>query len=358
MSGNDLQFLREDVRQLSPYTVPSSENGIALQRNEAPYELPDAIRDEILDRIRRASWRRYPDLEQRELRASARRSLGLSDGLDLLFGNGSNELIDCVVTACVSAGSTAVIPQPTFTVYERMVRLAQGEPVFVPPQADLGFDATKILESAAASAARAVFLCRPNNPTGGSMDLRDVERLAENLDALLVVDEAYAEFAGEDAISVAECHNNVLLLRTFSKALCSAGIRIGYAIGAPALLEHIAKTLAPYNLGVMAREAIRVGLARRSELASIHSKLLAERDRLIAQMSACPNATVLPSQTNFICIRTAIPGEQLAARLAGRQIIVRDLSTYPGLANAVRITVGTQAENDRLLDALFKELEE
>jgi len=357
MSDNDLKFLREDVRELSPYTVASSKDGIALQRNEAPYELPDAIRDEILDRVRNASWRRYPDLEQRELRASARQSLGLPDGLDLMFGNGSNELIGGIVTACVDPGSAVVIPQPTFTVYERMVRLAHGEPVFIPPQDDLRFDTRMILEAARVRAARVVFLCRPNNPTGGSIDLGDVEQLAEDLDALLVIDEAYAEFAGENALSVAERHANVLLLRTFSKALCSAGIRVGYAIGAPALIGHIAKTLAPYNLGVMACEAIRVGLARRSELASSHAELISERDRLITRLGSCPDVTALPSRTNFVCLRTNIPGEQLTHRLARRQIIVRDLSAYPGLANAVRITIGTRDENDRLLDALHKELE-
>ncbi|MCK5247901.1 histidinol-phosphate transaminase [Candidatus Bipolaricaulota bacterium] len=357
MTTDSLRFLRDDVRQMSPYNVLSSVKGIALQRNEAPLELPETLRDEIVDRVRRLAWRRYPDLAQTSLRESAREALDLPVGMDVAFGNGSNELIQAVVAACIDVGSTAVIPQPTFSMYERMMRLAHGTPVLIPPRPDLGFDAAEILKAARVHSARIVFLCRPNNPTGGSMDLADVDWLATQLEALLVIDEAYVEFAHDDALPLAERYSNVLLLRTFSKALCSAGLRIGYAIGHTALIEQILKTLTPYNLGVMATETIRVALAHRSELVPNHAAIVTERQRLVAELKACEGTTILPSRTNFVCLRSARSGAELTACLASRGIYVRDLSAYPGLQDAIRITVSTVEEDDQLIEAIRTELE-
>jgi len=358
MTTDNLRFLRADVRQMSTYNVPSSNKGIKLQRNEAPVELPERLRDEILDRVRRVAWRRYPDFAQTSLREAARDAFDLPSGMDVAFGNGSNELISTVVMACIDVGSSAVIPQPTFSMYERMMRLAHGTPVLLPPRMDLKFDAAEILEAAQASDARIVFLCRPNNPTGGSMDLSDVDWLAKQLNALLVVDEAYVEFAGEDALSIAEQFENVLLLRTFSKAMCSAGLRIGYAIGQADLIKQILKTLSPYNLGVMATETIRVALAHREELIPSHEAIVAERQRLVVELETCKGTTVLPSRTNFVCLRSTRAGAELTACLAMRGICVRDLSTYPGLHDAIRITVGTTEENDQLIEAIRAKMEE
>ncbi len=358
MTIDSLRFLRADVRQMSPYNVLSSVKGISLQRNEAPLELPETLRDEIVDRVRRLAWRRYPDLAQTSLRESARETLDLPAGMDVAFGNGSNELIQAVVTACIDVGSSAVVPQPTFSMYERMMRLAHGTPVMLPPRTDLGFDATEILDAAQVHSARIVFLCRPNNPTGRSMDLADVDWLAARMDALLVIDEAYVEFADDDALPLAERYSNVLLLRTFSKALCSAGLRIGYAIGHTALIDQILKTLTPYNLGVMATETIRVTLAHREELIPSYAAIINERQRLVAELRTCEGATVLPSRTNFVCLRSPRSGAELTACLAARGIYVRDLSEYPGLQDAIRITVGTVEENDQLIEAIRTELEE
>ena len=357
MRRNSLSFLREEVRRMSPYAVFSSDEGIALQRNEAPTELPDSIRQEILDRVGEKPWRRYPDLGQEKLRASARQALGLPEGLDIVFGNGSNELIGAIVAACIDPQSAAIIPQPTFSMYERTIRLAHGTPILLPPQGSLQFDPGEILEAAQVHNARLVFLCRPNNPTGMSIPLAEVRRMAENLDGLLVVDEAYIEFAEDDALSIAEEYGNVLLLRTFSKAMSGAGLRIGYAIGRTVLIEQLIKTLVPYNLGLMATETVRVTFERHSELQSSHAALIKERERLRAGLSACPGITVLPSQTNFLLLLSEVPGNALAAGLARQGITVRDVSTYPGLSNAIRVTVGTAEENGQLIRALQRELE-
>ena len=189
------------------------------------------------------------------------------------------------------------------------------------------------------------------------MDLADVEWLAARLDALLVIDEAYVEFAGEDALSLAEMYGNILILRTFSKALCGAGLRIGYAIGQAGLIEQILKTLSPYNLGIMATEAIRVILVHRDELIPRHIAVVAERQRLIAALRTCQGTAVLPSRANFVCLRTPISGATLTATLAQQGIYVRDLSDNPSLQDAIRITVGTRQENDVLITFLRRELE-
>ena len=357
MSSNAMPYLREDVRQLAPYGVSPGTDGIALQRNEAPFELPEPIRDEILERVRTAAWRRYPDSNQRDLREATRRALALPDSLDVVFASGSNTLIQAILTACVDPGSAVVVPQPTFSLYARMTRFAHGTPILIPPRADLGFDVSEILGAAERHDARVIFLCRPNNPTGMTLPLSDIERLAAESEALLVIDEAYAAFAGEDALSVAAQRNNTLVLRTFSKAFFGAGLRIGYAIAQAELIEQVSKTLAPYALGLMATEVAKVALARRDELAKPRAQLIAERDRLAEALATCPGVTVVPSHANFVCAQTPIPGDQLTERLAMRRLYVRDLSEYPGLSHGIRITVGTAEENDRLIDALREELE-
>ena len=352
MNGERLRFLRTDVVTMSAYTAGSREDGIALQRNEAPTELPDALRDEILEAVRRLSWRRYPDIEQTRLRADARRALDLAAGLDVRFGNGSNELIQALIAACARPGDAVVIPLPTFPVYERITRLHHADPAFVPPRRDLTFDVAEILDTARQRQARVVFLCRPNNPTGHAVSLEEADWLASRLDALLVIDEAYVEFAGETAVSLAEQRENVVLLRTFSKALRSAGLRIGYAIGHAEVLSEVAKALPPYNLGVIASETARRVLERRAAWEPELAEITAERERLRLRLAALPHANAMPSSANFICLRTPFESSDLSSRLADRGVVVRNLSEHPGLSDAVRITVGTREENDRLLAAL------
>jgi histidinol-phosphate aminotransferase len=352
------RLFRDDVRSLPTYRVLESDGGLAMQRNEFPYELPDAVREEILDRVRRLSWRRYPELGDGALRADVRRRLALPPGLDVRLANGSNELIQAVLIACADAGTAVVIPQPTFSMYERTAILCHARPVPVLPRDDLQFRAEEILAAARASSARVVFLCRPNNPTGGSLPLSDLAWLAERVPSILVVDEAYHDFAEDDALAIAARCENVILLRTFSKALRAAGLRIGYAVGHPKVLDAVSKALPPYTLGLVAAEAVRVILAHRNDLEPERALVLRERARLRERLAELPSATVLPSETNFVCLQTTRGGAELTGRLAAHGLVVRDLSAYPGLENGVRVTVGTTEENDRLIDALNAILEE
>ena len=347
------RYFRPDWPQVPVYRTTASVSGATmLHRNESAIQLPQALRDEILQRLAAQPWNRYPEISQNQLRDTAREALGLAANLDVLFGNGSNEIIQSVLAATIAPGDAVVIPQPTYAMYERVTRLRHGVPVFVPPRADLGLSIDQILDTARRSEARLVMLCRPNNPTGTCVSLDEVERLAAAADCLLLVDEAYVEFAGDSALDVAQRYENVILSRTMSKALRCAGLRIGYAIGNAAIMESVGKAIAPYNLSTAACEAAQVLLRERSGWLDTCSRVAAERDRVRARLAHLPGASVLPSHTNFLCVRTPWPGTHLTERLAERRVMVRDISGFPGLEDAVRITIGTADENDRMLQAI------
>jgi len=346
------RLIRERVLSMQPYRVQESNDAIALHRNESPVELPDAVRGEILDALRGLSWRRYPSVDQANLRSQARDLLELDPSHDVLFGNGSNELIAAILQAAVDPGEAVAIPQPTFSVYERLTRLFHGCPKPVPPTMDLRLDVARLADDARASHARVIFVCRPNNPTGECVALSDIEALAEFVEGLVVIDEAYVDFADDSAWEVAERHENVILLRTLSKALRCAGLRVGYAFGHVEVMGQIAKTLLPYNMSVCASAAAVIVLKERNSWLSALEETKQERARVASAITELEGSRILPSSANFLCLLTPFAGDDLTSRLAEFGILVRNLSGYPGLSNAVRITIGAKEESDALIQAL------
>ena len=317
---------------------------IKLNTNENPYP-PSPRVLEALVREATASVRLYPDPEAHALRAQAARVYGVPAD-HIMAGNGSDELLALVLRATIDPGDRVAFPVPTYSLHETLVAEQGGAAVRVPFPADFSLP-----PALAAARARVTFLCNPNSPSGTLVPLERVEALARALPGLLVVDEAYVDFAREHALGLVGRLPNVLVLRTLSKSFSLAGLRVGLAFGHPDLLAGLRTVKDSYNLSRVSQAAAEAALGDLPWMEANLARIKATRTRLAAELERL-GFRVPPSEANFVLARQ--PGVDLgpvARALAARDILVRHFAV-PGLEDALRITVGTDAEVDALLTAL------
>jgi len=381
-----LRHVKPAVRDLAAYTVALPRAPVKINQNENPWDLPERAKKRVLEKALARPWSRYPDLDPKELlEALARHAGWRADGI--LLGNGSNEAIEALLRVTVGPGTKVVIPEPTFTLYALLIRILGGEIVPVPmsfrgaPTASgpeespvatadpsgpgrrgslrMTYDVDALLAARRASEAPVTIICSPNNPTGTSLDLYDVERLCGDGDGLVVIDEAYHEFSAQTAVPLLERHPNLIVLRTFSKAMAMAGLRVGYLLGSPELVSEIAKARLPYNLNFFSEWAALAALEEKDALAVTVHRLVAERERLLARLADVPGIRAYSSDANFFLVEclSAAPKAVFASMLR-RGVLVRDVTSYPRLERCLRVTVGTPEENDAFLHALGTALTE
>jgi histidinol-phosphate aminotransferase len=347
-----IERVKPEVRALEAYTLAARPARVKINQNENPFELPEALKREVMEEALRRPWGRYPEFDPRELRAALARFAGwTADGV--LVGNGSNELIEALLLVTVAAGTRVVIPEPTFTLYALLTSVLGGEVVRVRTGPDLQYDASALVAAARAQDAALTIVCSPNNPTGSLLATGDVERLCRETPGLVVIDEAYHEFAGTSVVPLLERHANLVVLRTFSKAMALAGLRVGYLLAAPRLVREVDKARLPYNLNFLSEAAALAALRRADVLQASVSRLCLLRDELMAALRALPGVKVHPSQANFFLLELLdAPPRAVFEALYARGILVRDVTRYPGLDRCLRISVGSDEENTALLQAL------
>ncbi|UGB47081.1 histidinol-phosphate transaminase [Frateuria edaphi] len=345
-----LELARAEIRALVPYSSARMEatgGALMLNANESAWA---PFGDAGLD------CHRYPDPQPAAL---VERLAGLYGARpdQVLVGRGSDEAIDLLVRAFCRAGEDAILVQPpTFGMYAVCARVQDAAVVEVPLSADFTLDVHALL-AAVTPAVKLVFVCAPNNPTGAGVSLESVEELARRLAgrALLVVDEAYVEFAGSaSAATLLDRYEHLAVLRTLSKAWALAGARIGCLLANPDVVALLRRILPPYPLP---RPCVAAALDALSSAGQATARerigvVRAERTRMAAALAAMPGVrAVLPSQANFLAVRFGDAGSAYR-RLSGAGIVVRDVRRYPGLDDALRITVGTPEENSRVLAVL------
>jgi len=340
------------VRALRAYTLAVRPSSVKLDQNESPFDLPEAVKRRVMEAALARPWSRYPPFSPAPfLEKLAAHAGWRGDGV--LAGNGSNELIEALLLVTVAEGTPVVIPEPTFTLYALMTGILGGRAVRVPLDRDLGYDAAALARARRESAAPVTIVCSPNNPTGSALPMEAVASLCEEDDGLVVVDEAYGEFAGASAVPLLERYANLVVLRTFSKALGLAGLRVGYLLAAPELVAEVNKARLPYNLNFLSQRADEAALEERALLQERTGALVSERERLQAALEALEGVRAYPSLANFVLVEIAgAPPKSVHAALAGRGILVRDVSGYPRLDRHLRVSVGSREENDALLEAL------
>ena len=371
-----LRHVKPAVREIAPYTLAAREARVKVNQNENPWDLPETVKRRVLEKALARPWSRYPDFDPRELLEALSRFAGWrADGI--LAGNGSNELIQALLMVTVGPGTRVVVPEPTFTLYAHLVRILGGEPVRVrlvpgrpapgedrvrpgpagpgpaPDTPALAYDVSTLVAAGREKGAAMTIVCSPNNPTGASLSLAEVERLCRDADGLVVVDEAYHEFAGGTVVPLLERHPNLVVLRTFSKAMALAGLRVGYLLASPELVREIDKARLPYNLNFFSQLCALAALEEKEALERTVSEIVAERERLLSRLADLPGVRAWPSRANFFLL------ELLGAQPRGvfealhrRGVLVRDVTSYPTLSRCLRVSVGTPQENDAVLWAL------
>jgi histidinol-phosphate aminotransferase len=345
-----LAKIRPEARAIAPYALQHYSHEIKLNQNENPFDVPLALKAAVFDEVRRRSWSRYPPLVPQSLVDRLAAIAGWTPR-GVLVGNGSNELIQATLLVTVRQGVRVIIPEPTFPLYALQSSLMGAQVERVRLQPDLSFDVEALLDAARAGAG-VVAINSPNNPTGSLLEPEALAALCEATDALVVVDEAYHEFAGVSAVPLLRDHPNLVVLRTFSKALSLAALRVGYLLAAPDVAAEIHKAQLPYNVNTFSCVATEMLLDARSEFDERISLLRAERERLFRGMAQIPGVHPYPSHANFICFGLDPRPAMVFERLIQRGVLVRDVSGYPMLDRCLRVSVGTPDENARFLAAL------
>lgn len=341
---------RGAVAGLTAYDPEHIDARINLSANENGYGLPPAIRERLTGLVAGLEINRYPDPGARELREA----IGARHGVDprsIAVGNGGDELLQALLLAYGGAGRTAAAFTPTFVMYDIISRTTGTK--FVPLARNEDYDVPVVAAALVqTTGADIVFICSPNNPTGNTVSREAVAEIAGATGGLVVIDEAYQEFSRETVLDMIGEYRNLLVLRTFSKAFALAGLRVGYMIGDPEVVENINKVRLPYNVNVFSQAAAASLMRDPGTLPEIISEIISERGRLASAIGALDGYAVFPSQSNFLLVRCAQNGTDIWRGLLEARILVRNFSRTPGLENCLRITVGTKEENDAVIGAL------
>ncbi len=348
--------IKPEVRGLSAYTLKHFAADVKLDQNENPYELPIDLKREVVDRVLRRPWGRYPEFVPAAVIKTLSNFTGWPEE-GILVGNGSNELIQASLSVTLGPGRRLAVPQPTFTLYKLMATTLQAQTDSVLLDAEtLAFDVDKLLE--AARQADVVVVCSPNNPTGNLLDREALVALLKAANGLVLVDEAYHEFSGQTAFPLLAGHRNLAVLRTFSKAMAMAGLRFGYMMAHPEIAREVYKSKLPYNVNIFTLAAAEIVIERRLVLSQGIANIIQERERVMAELQKRPAVRAFPSKANFILIRSAKPARVLFDKLFEHGVLVRDVSAYPLLDRCLRVSIGLREENDRFLNALDRALED
>jgi histidinol-phosphate aminotransferase len=341
-------WIRASVRAVPPYTPgeqpAAGRRVIKLNTNENPYPpsaaVLAALHDAVDDRVRL-----YPDPEAGALRAEASRLYGVPAEC-IMAGNGSDELLALLLRAIVDPGDRVAFPVPTYSLYETLVAVQGGVIQEVAWPADWSLP-----PALATSGAKLTFLCNPNSPSGTLVPIDEIDALAARLPGVLVVDEAYVDFAAANALGLVGRRPNVVVLRTLSKSYSLAGLRVGLAFAVPELLRGLRTVKDSYNLNRLSQTAATAALADRATVRANVARVARTRARLVDALRALGYA-VPDSHANFVLARRAGMDQAPVARaLAARDILVRHFTSH-GLGDALRITVGTDDEIDALLAAM------
>ncbi|MGO1392495.1 histidinol-phosphate transaminase [Agrococcus casei] len=357
-SASDFQLsdlpLRDDLVGLEPYGAPQIEVPVRLNVNESAFDVPDAVVESVVERIRSATKgaNRYPDREFTRLRELLADYVGEGVAPEQIWaGNGSNEVLQHVLQAFGGPGRTLLSFSPTYSMYPLLAQGIAMDYVAAPRRDDFTVDAELVREAVAEHDPDIVFLCGPNNPTGTPLDPAAITAALESR-AIVVVDEAYVEFATDrsrTAVSLLPEHPRLLVSRTMSKAFAFAGVRLGYLIAHPAVTDALRLVRLPYHLSALTQAAACAALEHSDIMLAQVDELRAQRDRLetgLRELGLAPH----PSDSNFVLVGGIDDPQRVFEALLAEGVLVRNV----GLPGTLRITAGTHDETSAVLAAMAK----
>ncbi|HUL97297.1 MAG TPA: histidinol-phosphate transaminase [Usitatibacter sp.] len=349
-------LVREEVRALTAYHVPPAAGLVKLDAMENPHRLPAELAREMGERLAQVAVNRYPDPTGAALKARLRETMSIPEHLDLVLGNGSDEILQLLTVALARRGAAVLSLEPSFVVY-RLAAIAAGlRYVGVPLNADFTLDEAALAAAIERERPALTWIAYPNNPTGNLFPREAILRAVEASPGLVAIDEAYYAFSGgATLLDEVGRHPNLLLVRTVSK-LGLAGLRVGVGIATREWIQELEKLRMPYNVNVLSAAAADLLLAHRDVFEAQTRAIVAQRERLEASLDALARVKRFASAANFVLVR--VPDAPATFEgLRQRGILVKNLhGSHPLLAHCLRLTVGTTDENTRMLDALSRAL--
>ena len=364
---------RDDLRELSGYHSPQVSVEVRLNTNESPISPPREFVEAVASAVRDVQWNRYPDRTATALREDIAALHGVSAD-NVFVANGSNEVLQSLLLAYSGAGRKVVTFEPTYQLHSHIARIAGATVVSGRRNSDFTLDAAEVARVCRQHSPSVTFLCSPNNPTGLAESQESIHAAVDETPGIVLVDEAYAQFSPHTALGLVREDARVAVSRTYSKTWSMAAARLGYLIAPKWMVADLEVVALPYRVDALKQAAGRAALRFVSHMEHAVRDVVAQRERLVAAMTKMP-LTVWPSQANFILFRPNIPtanpasaasgsstsgsstsgggaGRALWQALLDQSVLVRDCSSWDGLTDCLRVTVGTPAENDRFLAAL------
>jgi histidinol-phosphate aminotransferase len=346
---------RDDVVLMAGYHSPQVDVPVRLNTNESPLPPPAAFTEALARAVGQVAWHRYPDRGAQVLRERIGALHGV--GPEQVFAaNGSNEVLQTLCLTYGGPGRTAAVFEPTYALHAHIARItatgvAEGE-----RREDFTLDLDEVSRVIADTTPEITFLCSPNNPTGLVEEEATVRAVLELAPGLVVVDEAYGQFAPWSALTLVDDDRPLVVTRTYSKTWSMAAARLGYLIGPSWLVAELAKVVLPYHLDALKQAAGTLALDFAGDMERRVAQLVEERGRLTAALGELP-VDVWPSGANFVLFRPrTIAGADVWQALLDRGVLVRNCSSWPRLSDCLRVTIGTRDEDDRLLAALAEVL--
>jgi histidinol-phosphate aminotransferase len=359
VSGLDELPVRDDLRGKVPYGAPQIANVIQLNVNENPYPPPPALLADVQRALGEPglALNRYPDRDAIQLRESLAWYLTDRTGValtadELWAANGSNEVLQQVLQAFGGPGRTALGFEPSYSMHPILASGTGTRWVGVPRAADFTLSAAAAVHAVEEHRPDVVFLTTPNNPTGTVTSIDVIAAICDAAPGMVVVDEAYAEFAaGPSATTLLARHPRLIVSRTMSKAFALAGARVGYLAASPAVVDALRLVRLPYHLSAITQVVARVALARMTELLATVEHVKKQRDRMVREIGAL-GLSVMPTEANFMLFGPFDDPPGVWQQLLDRGVLVRDVSSGPGLAGWLRVNAGLPSETTAFLTAL------
>lgn len=342
-------LVSKKVLELESYKAEPNMKGITLDKNEIPWSLDGKVKEAVIKRIRAIEFNRYPDSSCTELKKAISKYAAVDTG-SIAVGNGSDELISMLLQIFVNPGETIAVFNPSFSMYKIYGSIYGARIWEYNLDENFKVELDEFIHCIQKEKPKVIFICNPNNPTGGRLELPEIEQMLENYAGIAVIDEAYFEFSGLTAAGLLPKYENLIIMRTFSKALGLAGLRIGYMLACPEIINYIDRVRSPFNVNAIAQAAAGVVLENMDIVAERIEAVKRERERMSKLLKELEGLQCFESWSNFLLVRTQYAVE-IYKRLRKAGIYIKSFSN-PLLKDCLRVTVGSREENDKFYEAI------